>query len=413
MAPTSFLHLLRDIRKLGFRDVWRYRHFSEDAYRALYPDVAAAIDDGRLPSGRYHYLKYGRAEGRRASAVPTASARAATKSGNTAARMAARSDFLRDIGNRVAVGPGKIARELASGGGEEIVRLNRSIVEESKSAHAEHYGRTAPAPAVTLITCLYGSPHLLQIQVALFSASRSFDRAEFVYVNNSPELADAIAAEARQAAHVYDVPITVVTPRSNLGFGAANNVGARHARSDRLLLVNPDVFPKDADWLVAHNRFAATAQGKCFGACLYYDDGSVMHAGMYFGKDVFYDGGTEPIELLRVEHYAKGFPETAEEARTTRIVPAVTGAFISIDRGHFENLGGFDEDFIFGNYEDADLCLRSARAGVPVWYCADLRLWHMEGKGSVRRPEHEGASQVNRWLFTRKWRDDPALTVVP
>jgi hypothetical protein len=33
----------------------------------------------------------------------------------------------------------------------------------------------------------------------------------------------------------------------------------------------------------------------------------------------------------------------------------------------------------------------------------DLRLWHLEGKGSTRLPQHEGGSVVNRWLFTKTW----------
>ena len=57
---------------------------------------------------------------------------------------------------------------------------------------------------------------------------------------------------------------------------------------------------------------------------------------------------------------------------------------------------------MFGHYEDADLCLRSLQEGVPAWL-QDVRFWHLEGKGSVRRPPHEGGSLVNRWLFTRRW----------
>ena len=57
---------------------------------------------------------------------------------------------------------------------------------------------------------------------------------------------------------------------------------------------------------------------------------------------------------------------------------------------------------MFGHYEDADLCLRSLEAGSPAWV-QDLRLWHLEGRGSVRRPVHEGANLVNRWHFSRTW----------
>jgi GT2 family glycosyltransferase len=83
-------------------------------------------------------------------------------------------------------------------------------------------------------------------------------------------------------------------------------------------------------------------------------------------------------------------------------VPAVTGAFISVDQGWFDTLGGFTEDYIFGHYEDADLCLKSLEAGRAPWL-HDVRLYHLEGKGSTRQPAHEGGSAVNRWLFTRSW----------
>jgi GT2 family glycosyltransferase len=85
-----------------------------------------------------------------------------------------------------------------------------------------------------------------------------------------------------------------------------------------------------------------------------------------------------------------------------RPVPAVTGAFMSADRGWYEQLGGFTEDYIFGHYEDADLCMKSLSAGTPAWL-QDVQMWHLEGRGSTRLPHHEGGSLVNRWLFTRQW----------
>lgn len=83
-------------------------------------------------------------------------------------------------------------------------------------------------------------------------------------------------------------------------------------------------------------------------------------------------------------------------------MPAVTGAFISCARPWFEKLDGFCEDYVFGHYEDADLCLRSLEAGTAAWIY-DLKLWHLEGKGSVRPPTLEGATTVNRWLFNSRW----------
>jgi GT2 family glycosyltransferase len=109
-------------------------------------------------------------------------------------------------------------------------------------------------------------------------------------------------------------------------------------------------------------------------------------------------------DMLRVEHYGKGAPPDFEAYRGSSRVPAVTGAFISANRGWFEKLGGFSEEYVFGHYEDADLCLKSWQAGVPVWR-HEIPMWHLEGKGSVRRATHEGGSMINRWHFTSTWLD--------
>ena len=147
------------------------------------------------------------------------------------------------------------------------------------------------------------------------------------------------------------------------------------------------------------------AQTRLFGSSLYYDDGSLMHGGMYFEVDAGFHtgaGGTTRRSMVRVEHYGKGAPPWATQYVASRPVPAVTGAFMSIDRAWFEKLGGFTEDYVFGHYEDADLCLKSLLAGTPAWL-HDIRMWHLEGKGSRRLPQHEGGSLFNRWHFSRTW----------
>jgi GT2 family glycosyltransferase len=194
----------------------------------------------------------------------------------------------------------------------------------------------------------------------------------------------------------------------NAGFGAANNVAARIARSGRLLFVNPDVFPRAPDWAKKHTDLleANPREGpRLFGVPLYYDDGSLMHGGMYFETDVglsMASGAPIAQKICRVEHYGKGAPPGSLQFAHPRPVPAVTGAFFSIEREWFEQLGGFTEDFIFGHYEDADLCLKSIEKGVAPWI-QDIRMWHLEGKGSTRELAHDGGSMVNRWLFSKIW----------
>jgi GT2 family glycosyltransferase len=272
----------------------------------------------------------------------------------------------------------------------------------------ERFGRKDAQYDGSIIVCLYGRAEFLFLQAALYSATPGMDRYELIYVSNSPELAETLLREARAAALIYGVDITVVLLSGNAGFGAANNAAARYARSDRIMIVNPDVLPMDDGWAERHSQLIKTApqdQTRIFGAALYYDDGSLMHGGMFFEQDsgVSLDQGRHRVcQLVRVEHYGKGSPAELDDFTRPRPVPAVTGAFISCERGWFEHLGGFTEDYVFGHYEDADLCLKSLKAGSRVWM-QDLKLWHLEGKGSTRLPVHEGGSLVNRWLFSATW----------
>jgi GT2 family glycosyltransferase len=300
---------------------------------------------------------------------------------------------------------------LGRGMGPELVRFNRSLTRRIVAApYIERFGPQRKSFRGTIIVCLYGKAEFYFLQNCLFAGLPGIDEYEFVFVSNSPELAEALQREARSASLIYGLTTSVMILTGNAGFGGANNAAAPVARSNRLLIVNPDVFPRDHDWAKKHTALlegGAPERTRLFGVPLYYDDGSLMHGGMYFETDLglsMSSGSTVAVQVCRVEHYGKGAPPELPQFTRPRPVPAVTGAFISIDRSWFERLGGFTEDFIFGHYEDADLCLKSIKEGVAPWL-HDVRMWHLEGKGSDRELAHEGGSLINRWLFSKTWID--------
>lgn len=298
---------------------------------------------------------------------------------------------------------GPLGRQIIS----HNLRITRNVV---AGAYVERFGPRPKTLRGSIIVCLYGKPEYLFLQNALFAGCPGFEDYELIYISNSPEMSERLLKEARTAQQVYGLPQTIVLLPGNAGFGAANNVAVNYAASDRLLIVNPDVFPRDHDWAQKHTAVVdnlPSSQTKIFGIPMYYDDGSLMHGGMYFESDtgVSLDAGrVSQRHMLRVEHYGKGAPVWASQFTRPRPIQAVTGAFISLDRAWFETLGGFTENYVFGHYEDADLCLKSIQKGTPPWI-HDIRMWHLEGKGSTRLPVHEGGSLVNRWLFTNTWRE--------
>ncbi|MEB3049478.1 hypothetical protein KV112_06945 [Mycolicibacter sp. MYC123] len=299
--------------------------------------------------------------------------------------------------------------DLDAGLGSSLIALNIEVSRQmALGAQTVQIGVPLARPEASIIVCLFGKPEMLMIQCALFSKCRGIENYEFIYVSNSPEMADLLIKDATIANRIYGTPITLVIMPGNAGFGVANNAGAEAARSDRLLLMNPDVFPMDLEWPLQHHRLVndlPAEQVALFGAPLYYDDGSLMHGGMYFEVDVgfaFRDQQAMRYDMLRVEHYGKGAPPHTNPFLVSRPVPAVSGAFMAFEREWFETLGGFSPEYIYTHYEDADLCLKSFSAGKPAWL-HHLPFLHLESKGSIYRPLHGGGRLVNRWHFTKLW----------
>jgi GT2 family glycosyltransferase len=306
--------------------------------------------------------------------------------------------------------PFEAVASIENGIGAHLVSLNKSISREVVSGtYVERFGTGRARYRGSLIVCLYGRAEHLFLQNAMFAQQTGMADYEIIYVSNSPQIAEALLREAKLCALTYGIDQTVIILGANGGVAAANNLAATHARSDRLMFINPDVFPRSDDWITRHSALVADLppdQTSLFGAPLYYDDGSLMHAGMYFDLETvpsFAAPGRTANSLLSVEHIGRGAPPAAASYLRPRPVPAITGAFMSIHRPWFEKLAGFTDDYIFSHFEDADFCLKSIRAGRLPWL-HNNKLWHLEGTGSTRLRQHDGGYLVNRWLFTKTWR---------
>ncbi|MGJ4927604.1 galactosyltransferase-related protein [Bradyrhizobium sp. HKCCYLS2038] len=299
---------------------------------------------------------------------------------------------------------------LCGASGRTLIHLFRTHVAAAISA--PYIQRFRPRPVTcSFITVLFGSTEPIKLQPMLFRAA-GIDFGEWIYVCNSPEDADEVLRYARLMSDLYDVMITVVVLGDNAGFGAANNVAIEHAASDRIFIMNPDVYPITAYARQMQEVIAADDLGSTmWGGLLFYDDHNLMHSGMYMENDAFVRRNSlnrndnaliAPYgQLVRVEHFDKGVPFVEADWQKPRVVPAITGAVMVFERAGFEKLGGFSTRYIYGHYEDADLSLRWTANVGQVCIHPRIRLVHLEGQGSrARGEEYRGASMSNRYFFT-------------
>lgn len=182
--------------------------------------------------------------------------------------------------------------------------------------------------------------------------------------------------------------VDVIANDENIGFARANNLVANTARTDWLLLLNPDTetYPDAIANLLA---FAKTHP----------------EAGIVGGQTRFPDGGLNPSSCWQrmtpwstftsAVGLSSIFPNSAlfnSEAiggwkrDTVRHVDIVVGCFLLIRLELWKKLGGFDRRyFMYG--EDADLCLRARKLGYRPMITPDARIMHLVGASTANRAE--------------------------
>lgn len=283
-----------------------------------------------------------------------------------------------------------------------IASLHDQARERVGSPHVQTIGNPVSRPKVSVIVPLYRALDFLRFQIASFATDPWFRaNAELIYVLDSPEQAPEVEHMLGGLHLVYGLPMILVVMERNGGYARANNVGVSLARGDVLALVNSDIIPTAPGWLQALTmRVSGRRRGiGAVGPKLLFEDGSIQHAGMYFSKD-------HRNRWLN-QHFHKGMPRDYAPACEERIVPAVTGACLVTPRSVFETVGGFTEDYVIGDYEDSDLCLKITMTDRKIAYSPGIELYHLERKSMSLNSEYMRgvAWQYNCALHTERWGD--------
>jgi GT2 family glycosyltransferase len=261
------------------------------------------------------------------------------------------------------------------------------------------YGSVPPEPSLSIIVPLYGRYDFADYQMALFADDPDFQRSELIYVVDDPEILAEFHVICPDLYETYKVPFVLAFAGANLGYAGANNFGAEVARAKHLLLLNSDVLPKRSHWISKLSRiYSSLPNPGLLGAKLLYEDGSVQHAGMEFRR---YSGwGNMWIN----DHPFKG--QNPAGLNGIREVDGVTAACAMVESSLYRQLGGLSEDYVVGDFEDSDLCLRAASAGRGNYVALDVELYHLERQSQNRSRDviwRTNLTLYNCWLHNCRW----------
>ncbi len=241
---------------------------------------------------------------------------------------------------------------------------------------------------VSVIIVNWNTKELLRDSLASIAEKTRGVTAETIVVDNASS--DGSAEMVRS-----EFPsVRLVEAGDNLGFGRANNLGAKEARGEYLFFLNSDtVLINDAITELASVMRSKPDCGIA-GGNLTDREGKAIHS-----HSMALPGPS--ADLFRL---IKGWPRfrygknwTYNHARRVLSVAYVTGADLMIRKDIFERAGGFDPDF-FMYYEETELTNRVRKMGFRAYSVPNARITHVKGASL------ENLESVKSVVYTSKYR---------
>jgi len=161
--------------------------------------------------------------------------------------------------------------------------------------------------------------------------------------------------------------LKIIENRKNLGFGRACNLGAKKAKGDILLFLNPDTKILKGSFVSIINTFQDFPKIGIIGTQV-IERKTKLPQPWTCGKRT---------SLQRI--LFKKINKKPWESRKPTLVDWVSGTSLFIKKDLFNRLDGFDEDF-FMYFEDQDLCLRVKKLEKRCLFFPEFSILHYDGK---------------------------------
>ena len=244
-------------------------------------------------------------------------------------------------------------------------------------------------PLVSIIVVTHNSAEFVRPCLESIAAETSYPNYEVIVVDNAStdgtlEVIRGQIAACGGSVQVQELP-------ANRGFAAANNAGAQAAAGEYLVLLNSDTIVTSG-WLGRLLRHLHRNP----------EVGLICPVTNFAGNEAMIDSGYTSAEEM--QNFAQ---ELASRHDGRAIDLDVAPLFCAMMRKTLWNdLGGLDERFEIGMFEDDDFSLQVRKRGLRVAVAEDCFVHHF-GQGSFSKlpsATYERIFRNNRKKFEEKWK---------
>ena len=290
---------------------------------------------------------------------------------------------------------------------EHFARIKCDATSELIGAgYRTHYALKQEPKVSIIIPTKNNEPYLRKCIESLFGKTAYKNYEVLIIDNGSTE--PVTVAYLNQLRQEYAGKLRIIEWNHPFNYSAINNFAVKQASGAHLCFLNDDIEIISPDWLAEMVSIASQKRVGAVGACLWYPDWTLQHAGIILGLGEDRCAGHAHCGM------PKGQAGYFSRASLQQEFSAVTAACLVVRKAVFDEIDGFNETELTVAYNDVDLCLRLWSKGYKNIWTPFAELIHHE---SASRGAENNETKIKRFkkeieYMKKKWQklieNDPA-----
>lgn len=241
----------------------------------------------------------------------------------------------------------------------------------------------AAAALVSIVTLSWNAPEYTKMALESIRA-HTREPYEIIVVDNGSR------AETTSWLRTL-TDVRVIYNDRNRGFAGGTNQGIAAARGEYVVMLNNDVVVTEG-WL--DGLIGAFDRVPGLGV-------SAVRSNRVAGDQIVVNAAYTDIRSMHAYAAERRATYRHQGYTTDRAI----GLCLCIHRSVIDEIGGIDERFGVGNFEDDDFCLRVRAAGYRIYVCNDVFIHHFGSRSFAANNVEYGKTLSDNWKqFAAKWR---------
>lgn len=292
-----------------------------------------------------------------------------------------------------ASNPAIFSKMVARAMKEKPGMLNKQRQQVAKLNTWEERGKTLEKelhrilfPKISIVSVVYNNPIHTKKTIDSILYRSKYPNFELIVVDNNSNY------ETKKVLSKYkrNEKVRIISNEKNFGFAKGNNIGMKSARGKYIVLINNDVIVTPG-WL-SRLLFHIRENNVGLVGPVTNNIGNEAKINIAYDQD-----NVEDLENQACNYTYSHWNDIIE-------LENVAAFCWMMSRDIYIRIGGFDERFGKGLFEDDDYCMQVKKEGYKV-ICADDVFIHHFGGATTKwdTPEYRKLLEVNKKKFEEKW----------